>query len=192
MFQVSGNSPTYAKCICSPPQSAVKMEKSGCDFRFKLSCSVSLHTGNVVSHRSEQIPFWKLGHITHNALRKQLKVDIHTKKKKKRGLHSELCWLFFPPCTIHFQQGATKKSVHATNPGRENTITDRNVWLKTHKKNKMVVWDWSGGFIPSSEPKKGETVFQLQLNCSYLHHNVKGVLVEKEHKKQTEKLLSVS
>lgn len=30
------------------------------------------------------------------------------------------------------------------------------------------------------------------LNCSYLHHNVKGVLVEQEHKKQTEKLFSVS
>lgn len=25
-------------------------------------------------------------------------------------------------------------------------------------------------------------VFGLQLNCSYLHHNVKGVLVEQEHK----------
>lgn len=36
------------------------------------------------------------------------------------------------------------------------------------------------------------TVFQLQLNSSYLHHNVKGVLVEEEHKKQTEKLWSVS
>lgn len=35
-------------------------------------------------------------------------------------------------------------------------------------------------------------VFQLQLNSSYLHHNVKGVLVEEEHKKQTEKLWSVS
>lgn len=29
-------------------------------------------------------------------------------------------------------------------------------------------------------------VFRLQLNCSYLHHNVKGVLVEQENKKQTE------
>lgn len=65
---------------------------------------------------------------------------------------------------------------------------------KTKEKNKMVVWDWGGEFIPSSEPKKrGKLiVFQLQLNCSYLHHNVKGVLVEKEHKKQTEKLFSVS
>lgn len=36
------------------------------------------------------------------------------------------------------------------------------------------------------------TVFQLQLNCSYLHHNVKGVLVEQEHKKQTETLFSDS
>lgn len=48
--------------------------------------------------------------------------------------------------------------------------------------------------IPSSEPKTGEKliVFQFQLNRSYLHHNVKGVLVEKEHKKQTEKLLLFS
>lgn len=29
-------------------------------------------------------------------------------------------------------------------------------------------------------------VFRLQLNCSYLHHNVKGVLVGQEHKKQIE------
>lgn len=35
-------------------------------------------------------------------------------------------------------------------------------------------------------------MFQLQLNCSYLHHNVKGVLVEQEHKKQRETLFSDS
>lgn len=34
-------------------------------------------------------------------------------------------------------------------------------------------------------------VFRLQLNCSYLHHNVKGVLVDQEHKSK-EKLLPVS
>lgn len=35
------------------------------------------------------------------------------------------------------------------------------------------------------------TVFRLELNCSYLHHNVKGVLVEQEHKSK-EKLFAVS
>lgn len=34
-------------------------------------------------------------------------------------------------------------------------------------------------------------VFRLQLNCSYLHHNVKGVLVEQEHKSK-QKLFPVS
>lgn len=54
--------------------------------------------------------------------------------------------------------------------------------------NNTVVWEWGGGFIPSSGRGVGFKlmVFRLQLNCSYLHHNVKGVLVEQEHKKQTE------
>lgn len=69
------------------------------------------------------------------------------------------------------------------------------------KAKRRTKW-WSGIEVENSHqalnPKKkgggwGELiVFQLQLNCSYLHHNVKGVLVEKEHKKQTEKLFSVS
>lgn len=45
------------------------------------------------------------------------------------------------------------------------------------------LWGGSGGFKL--------TVFRLQLNCSYLHHNVKGVLVEQEHKSK-EKLVPVS
>ncbi len=70
-----------------------------------------------------------------------------------------------------------------------------NKTLSKKAKRKTKWWSGIGGeLIPSSKPKKGEKliVFQLQLNCSYLHHNVKGVLVEKEHKKQTEKLFSVS
>lgn len=46
-----------------------------------------------------------------------------------------------------------------------------------------------GGLIPSSGRGVGFKlmVFGLQLNCSYLHHNMKGVLVEQEHKgKQSE------
>lgn len=50
-----------------------------------------------------------------------------------------------------------------------------------------------GGFIPGSGRGVGFKlmVFRLQLNCSYLHHNVKGVLVDQEHKSK-EKLLPVS
>lgn len=42
--------------------------KSKPQFQFQTPLP-SLH-GKMVSHRSEQIPFWKLGHITHNVLHK--------------------------------------------------------------------------------------------------------------------------
>lgn len=58
--------------------------------------------------------------------------------------------------------------------------------VEKKKAKRRTKW-WSGIEVENSyqalNPKKGagggDCVFQLQLNCSYLHHNVKGVLVEK-------------
>lgn len=141
----------------------------------------------------------KLGHITHNTSHNH---DRWTFIQKKGAAYGATL------ATFHHAQGnfcqkAQKTSIHASKP-RHNK-KEMELWYKPSKqdavgqKQRITKW-WSGieveDSFQASNPKRegggGETVFQLQLNCSYLHHNVKGVLVEEEHKKQTEKLLLFS
>lgn len=146
---------------------------------------------------ASQIPFWKPG--AHHTHKKCYIYSTGGHSYKKRG-----CILghfaHFPPCTV--SAGSTrrrkkkKKSIHPCNRTRQKNKNKKQKHV-TNRVNKtplkkqrdeqncglgLKLWERGGKL----------TVFQLQLNCSYLHHNVKGVLVEQEHKKQTEKLFSIS
>lgn len=165
------------------------MKKTCCEFH--IQTLVPCHrrrSGNGVTPHTER-------KVTHTA-----QVDAQT----ERGA---AFWAGSP--TFHhaqIQQEAQEEgaeinknspSIHATEPGRKTngnketeTCYESSEQDAAEKKQRdeqkcglgLKLWE-KGGKL---------TVFQLQLNCSYLHHNVKGVLVEQEHKKQTETLFSIS
>lgn len=124
MFQVSGNSHTYAKCIHPPPQSAFKMKKHAA---VSVLHTPALSLWNTVSHRSSR---YRSGNwVTSHTIRYINITGGHWYKKRGGCIRSHFG--YFPPCTKHFEQGAQKKSIHAINPGRKNNKknkpTDRNV-----------------------------------------------------------------
>lgn len=161
MFQVSGNSHTYAKCIHPPPQSAFKMEKHAA---VSVLHTPALSLWNTVSHRSSR---YRSGNwVTSHTIRYINITGGHWYKKRGGCIRSHFG--YFPPCTKHFEQGAQKKSIHAINPGRKTTKKPNQqtemcyepskqdaVGKKQREKNKMVVWDWGGEFITKLWTQKG-------------------------------------
>lgn len=106
MFQVSGNSPTYAKCICTPPQSAYKMEKACCSF--KHSCSVSLC---MVSHRSSR---YHCGNwVTSGTIRYINITGGHSYKKRGAAFGATLATFH------HAQYIFSTKDIHPCNKPRQ-------------------------------------------------------------------------
>lgn len=124
MFQVSGNSHTYAKCIHPPPQSAFKMKKHAA---VSVLHTPALSLWNTVSHRSSR---YRSGNwVTSHTIR-YINITGGHWYKKKGGLHSEPFWLL---STMHktFWAGSTKE-IHPCNKPRQknnkkNKPTDRNV-----------------------------------------------------------------
>ena len=131
MFQVSGNSPTYAKCILTPPQSAQRMKKHAA-VSVSNTAAPSLCRRNTVSHRSRR--YHSGNWVTSDTIRYINITGGHSYKKggciRSRVGH-------FPPCTIHFQQGAQKKSIHAINPGRKKKKKNRQK-CATNRVNKTL------------------------------------------------------
>lgn len=161
MFQVSGNYPTYAKCIRTPPQSPFKTENHAA-VSVSDACALSLCRGNRASHRSRR--YHSGNWVTSHTIR-YINITGGHSYGKIRGLHSEPRWLL---STMHntFSAGSTKE-IHPCNKPRQkkrSKTTDskcvanrvnKSLLQKSIEKNKMVGWDWGGEFIPSSEPKKG-------------------------------------
>lgn len=85
----------------------------------------------------------KLGHITHNTLRKHYRWKFIQKKSEAGwfgGLHSEPLW---PPCTI--SEGGAQKEIHSCNRTRQ-----KKKGSKEMKKN------WSGTEVEDSYQALGE------------------------------------
>lgn len=178
MFQVSGSSPTYANCLCAV-------------FFLRWRSTLQLHRLQQKHDEVSQIPRWKLGAITHTQwVTSTLQVVTHS---TDGGLHSEPLW---PRSTMH-----SLSREHKGNPSMQHNQAGRKTTEKCaaspvnktrSKKQRTKVWSGigeGGELIPSSGGGGKQRCFIE--NCSYLHHNVKGVLVEQEHKKQTEKLVCV-
>lgn len=140
MFQVSGNAPIYAKCICTPPQSACEMEKHAA-ISVSLLCLAAWETWWAIG-LADTVP--ETGsHHTHNTLHKHHRWTFI----QKRGLHSEPCWLL---STMHNTFSAENtKDVHPCNKPKQGKKKqhkkqqkDRNALGK--KKIKKKTKRWSG------------------------------------------------
>lgn len=157
--------------------------------RWKTS-ALSLCIGIMESHRSSR---YYSGNWVTSHTQTILYINITGGHLYKGGGCIQSHVGHFPPCTIEFQQEHKRHpSMQKTQAGEKTKMryepSEQDVFEKQSEQNGDLRLRWR--IIPSSEPKREKLiVFQFQLNHSYLHHNVKGVLVEKEHKKQTEKLL---
>lgn len=153
MFQVSGNSHTYAKCIHPPPQSAFKMKKHAA---VSVLHTPALSLWNTVSHRSSR---YRSGNwVTSHTIR-YINITGGHWYKKKGGLHSEPFWLL---STMHktFWAGSTKE-IHPCNKPRQKKQqkkrTNRqkcamnrvNKTLSEKSKERRTKW-WSGIEVENS------------------------------------------
>lgn len=153
MFQVSGNSHTYAKCIHPPPQSAFKMKKHAA---VSVLHTPALSLWNTVSHRSSR---YRSGNwVTSHTIR-YINITGGHWYKKKGGLHSEPFWLL---STMHktFWAGSTKE-IHPCNKPRQKkqqkNQTNRqkcamnrvNKTLSEKRKERRTKW-WSGIEVENS------------------------------------------